>query len=329
MSFITLNQVGILTPTTLFQNLSFTVREETRIGVVASNGGGKTTLLRCIVGLIEPTVGAITRSRGLRLGFVEQEVPADLLDLTLSEAVRAALPFADRASGLWRVKILLDAFETPIELHERPLRALSGGWQKLALIARTWALEPDALLLDEPTNHLDLAKIQLLENWINHTAQHTPMIIVSHDRRFLDTCTTHTLFLRPEISKIYEHPYSRARYLLSEDDAAETAKLMRDMKEAERLRRSASELRNIGINSRSDAAQRKSKQIAQRAMDLERTFKEPHKERTGQIRLSSRATHARILLSLDDVVVRAPDGQALFCTGKLKVFRHNEQKCVG
>ena len=61
---------------------------------------------------------------------------------------------------------MLDEFGAPAELHERPLHALSGGWQRLALIARAWVTEPDALLLDEPTNHLDLAKIQMLERWI-------------------------------------------------------------------------------------------------------------------------------------------------------------------
>ena len=329
MSFITLDQVGVGTSAPLFQNLCLTVGKNDRIGIIAGNGGGKSTLLRCIAGTSELTSGSITRSRGLRLAFVEQTVPLSLLDLTLTEAVHSALPQDEQADGAWRVDMLLDEFETPAELRTRLIRDLSGGWKRLALIARAWAMEPDALLLDEPTNHLDLDKIRLLENWINAPQRRMPMIIASHDRRFLDACTTHTLFLRPVISKIYEHPYSRARFLLVEDDAAQAAKLTRDMKEAERLRRSASELRNIGINCHSDAAQKKSKQIAQRAEDIEQKFTPSHRERSGQIRLSSRETHARVLLSLDDVVVRAPDGRALFRTGKMKVLQGDRIVVLG
>ena len=328
MSFITLRQVGVSTPEPLFQKLNLTIGEGCRIGVMAANGGGKTTLLRCIAGLAEPTEGAITCSRGLRLGFVEQDVPAAFLDQTLFECLRTALP-ADQQTDTWRVDVLLASFEFPEELRHRPIRALSGGWQKLALIAQAVASEPDALLLDEPTNHLDLSKIQFLECWLGENAGRMPMVIVSHDRRFLDACTTHTLFLRPKVSKLYARAYSIARQLISEDDTAEQTKLEQDLKEAQRLRRSANELKNIGINSRSDSAQKKAKQIFARVAEIENNLKEPHKERTGQIRLNSRNTHARVLLSLDDVVVRTPDGKALFKTGKIKIFQGDRIVLLG
>ena len=328
MSFIALHQVGVLTPEPLFQNLSLTIGEGCRIGVVAGNGGGKTTLLRCIAGVAEPTEGTITFSRGLRLGLVEQDVPSALLDQTLFECLRLALP-ADQQEETWRIEVLLASFEFPEELHHRSIRAQSGGWQKLALIARAAASEPDALLLDEPTNHLDLSKIQFLEHWLADNAGLMPMLIVSHDRGFLDACTTHTLFLRPGLSRFYAHPYGMARQLLREDTAAEKTKLEQDIKEAQRLRRSANELKNIGINSRSDAAQKKSKQIAARAAEIENNLKELYKERTGQIKLNSRDTHARVLLSLDDVVVRTPGGNALFKTGKLKVFQGDRLVLLG
>ncbi len=319
MKSIILRQVSVEAYSPLFQNLSLSIGEEDRVGLVAGNGGGKTSLLRCIAGLEEPTFGTITRSRELRLGFVEQDTPSSVLDLSLSEAVSSALSPSEQENGLWRVDATLDEFETPSEFRSQPIRTLSGGWQKLALIARAWVAEPDALLLDEPTNHLDITKLRLLERWINDPARRMPMIIASHDRSFLDTCTTHTLFLRPDVSRTYGHAYSRARCLLEEDDAAEVAKLGRDMKEAERLRQSANELRNIGLNSRSDAAQKKSKHMAQRAANLEQTFGSLHKERSGDIRLKSSETHARFLLSFDDIVVRTPNGRALFRTGKIQV----------
>src|SRR5262245_7072108 len=183
MPSISLRDVGVLSPHTLFQNLTLTIGDADRIGLIAGNGGGKTTLLRCLAGLGDPTAGEIVRSRGLRIGYVEQDVPANLLSLPLAEAIRRALPPAERAATEWRVDVVLDEFGASPDLHDRTLHALSGGWQRLALIARAWVTEPDALLLDEPTNHLDLAKIQMLERWI--AACCVPMVIASHDRRFL------------------------------------------------------------------------------------------------------------------------------------------------
>ena len=101
---------------------------------------------------------------------------------------------------------------TPDAMRERPLSTLSGGWQRLALIARAWIADPDVLLLDEPTNHLDLQRLAVLEDWIRHATEGMAMVVASHDRQFLDACTNRTLFLRPEVSRLYAHPFSRARH---------------------------------------------------------------------------------------------------------------------
>ena len=288
MATINLQDVGVVSPRPLFQNLSLTIGPGDRIGLIAANGGGKSTLLRCIAGLTETGAGAVTLSRGLRLGLVEQDVPAALLDLTLAEAVRSALPPDRREHEGWRVGAVLDEFATPEELYDRPVRALSGGWQRLMLLARVWVTEPDALLLDEPTNHLDLEKIALLEAWIAGPAARTPLLVASHDRSFLDTSTTRTLFLRPGVSRMYAHPYSRARLLLADDDAAQDRKHTKDAKEAGRLRRNAGELRNVGVNSGSDLLQKKSMQLKERAEKLEQALRPAHVERTADIRLASR-----------------------------------------
>ncbi|MGE0726067.1 MAG: ATP-binding cassette domain-containing protein, partial [Alphaproteobacteria bacterium] len=99
MGSITLRGVGVIAAAgPLFRNLDLTVADGDRIGLVAGNGGGKSTLLRCIAGSAEPTEGTIVRSRGLRVGVVEQDVPASLLDLPLAEALRRAIPAAERAA---------------------------------------------------------------------------------------------------------------------------------------------------------------------------------------------------------------------------------------
>ncbi len=327
MPSISLRDVGVLTPHPLFQGLTTTIGETDRIGLIAGNGGGKTTLLRCLAGVAEPTTGDIVRSRGMRVGYVDQDVPANLLNLPLAEAIRRALPAAERDSNEWRVDVVLDEFGAPPDLHDRPLHALSGGWQRLALVARVWVTEPDALLLDEPTNHLDLAKIQMLERWI--ALCRVPMVIASHDRQFLDACTTRTLFLRPGTSRIYPHPYTRARHLLAEDDAAQEAKVAKETREVDRLRRNANELKNVGINSGSDLLLKKSKQLRGRAAALEQTLTSLHSERSGDIRLANRGTHAKVMLALAGVDVAAPDGRLLFRVAKLDVFQRDRLVLLG
>ncbi len=329
MGTISLRDVGVLSPRTLFQNLTLSFGPGDRIGLVAGNGGGKSTLLRCIAGQTEPGSGAITRSRGLRVGFVEQDVPADLLELTLAEAVRRALPPELREYESWRVGAVLDEFDTPEDLRDRPVQALSGGWQRLMLLARVWITEPDALLLDEPTNHLDADKIAMLEAWIGGAAAQTPMLVASHDRSFLDACTTRTLFLRPGVSRFYAHPYSRARPLLAGDDAAQDRKHAKDAKEVDRLRRNAGELRNIGVNSGSDLLQKKSMQLNERAERLEQELRPAHVERSADIRLSSRSTHAKVLIAIQNLVVRTPDGRPLFRIGKLDVRQGDRLVVLG
>jgi ATPase subunit of ABC transporter with duplicated ATPase domains len=329
MATINLRQVGYTASLPLFENLSLTIGDADRIGVVAGNGAGKSTLLRCLNGHTEPTSGEITRSRGLRTVLVEQEIPATLHNLTLSEAVRRAISPIERETEGWRVDLVLDELEAPEAIHDKPIHTLSGGWQRLALIARAWVSEPDMLLLDEPTNHLDLDKIRLLETWLNNAARSVPLVIASHDRQFLDTCTNRTLFLRSEMSRLYAHPYTTARALLADDDAAQGAQLERDTREAARLRRSANELRNIGINSRSDAAQKKSSQMARRADLMEQALRPVPVDRSAAIRLSNRDTHAQVLLTLQDLPVRTPNGRTLLHVDKLMIFRGDRVLLMG
>jgi ATPase subunit of ABC transporter with duplicated ATPase domains len=323
MSLININRLGIVSPRVLFRGFDITINAEDRIGLIAGNGAGKTTLLRCIARQAEAGEGEITWRRGLRVGFVEQDMPAGLLELTMTEAIRRALPVAEREAEAWKVGLVLDMLEAPAEMRERRLAELSGGWQRLTLIARVWVTDPDVLLLDEPTNHLDLQRLDVLENWINHATEGVAMLIASHDRQFLDCCTNRTLFLRPDDSRDYAHPFSRARALLEADNAARQTKLARDAKEADRLRRSAGHLRNVGINSGSDTWLKKSKQLAGRAEAIEQSLKPLAQARSGEIRLSNRGTHAKVLVSLDNVAVATPDGVTLFDTGVLKIFQRD------
>ncbi|WP_337268696.1 ABC-F family ATP-binding cassette domain-containing protein [Oryzifoliimicrobium ureilyticus] len=317
MSILNLRNLGVSFSYPLFSNLNLTINAGDRLGIVAANGRGKSTLLKAIAGLAETTEGEITRARGLTIGMVEQNVPAALMGLSFRDAVVAALPASEAESESWRADVVLEGLGVPEDLRERALGALSGGWQRLALIARAWVREPDLLLLDEPTNHLDLQKIALLEDWLNALPRETPVIMASHDRAFLDAVSNRTLFLRPEASQVYSLPYSLARQAVDEADAADQKRYERDMKTAEQLRRQAAKLKNIGINSGSDLLVVKTKQLKERAEKLEDAAKPAHLERSaGAIRLANRGTHAKVLVTLEDAAVTTPDGALLFRTGR-------------
>src|SRR6187399_16375 len=317
MTLINIRNLGVTLSAPLFSRLDLSVNAGDRIGLVAANGRGKSTLLRCIAGMAEPSEGEIARSRGLTIGYVMQEVPSALADTPFHAAVLDMPVVERRASEGWRVDVALESLEVPEALWQRPLKQLSGGWQRFAMLARVVVAEADVLLLDEPTNHLDLARICQLEAWLNALPPEMPVVIASHDRAFLDATTNRTVFLRPERSPIFSLSYTQARVALSEADASDERRYRRDLKVAEQLRQHAAKLNNIGINSGSDLLLQKTRQLKQRAAKLEDAAKPDHLERpAGTIKLANRGTHAKVLIALDDAAVTTPDGSLLFKTGK-------------
>lgn len=329
MGSISLNKISLTLGRELFRELDFVLAERDRVGLVAGNGMGKSSLLRIIAGQLEPSGGEVTRSRGLTVGHMEQEVRAELFGLSLRDAVAEALPTELRETEGWRADVALDGFDAPWEMRDLAVSALSGGWQRLMLIARMWVSEPDALLMDEPTNHLDLAKILKLESWLNGVARNVPTIIASHDRAFLDAVTNRTLFLRPGVSRYFPVPYSAARVELEREDATVEARNERDLKEAGKLRKQAAKLTNIGINSGSDLLQSKSRQLRERAARIEDNVLAVHRERSGEIRLSNSGTHAKLMLALEEVAVATPTGRELFRIEKLHVFQGDRVVLLG
>jgi ATPase subunit of ABC transporter with duplicated ATPase domains len=317
MTLITLRNLGVSLGAPLFSALNLVVNAGDRIGLVAANGRGKTTLLRCMAGSMEASEGGITRARGLSVGYVEQNVPEALMERPLHEAVLETLLPDAQHSESWRVDVALDQLGVTEALREMPLKHLSGGWQRFAMLARVLVTDADVLLLDEPTNHLDLARIGQLETWLNALPREMPVVIASHDRAFLDATTNRTLFLRPEQSQIFSLPFTPARAALREADASDERRYQRDLKTAQQLRQQAAKLNNIGINSGSDLLLSKTRQLKARAEKLEDAAKPAHLERSaGTIRLANRGTHAKVLVTLEDAAVETPDGRLLFKTGK-------------
>ncbi|WP_171136665.1 ABC-F family ATP-binding cassette domain-containing protein [Ruegeria sp. HKCCC1038] len=317
MTVMNINALSVIRGDVLFDDLNFTISKGDRIGLVAANGRGKTTLLECMVGQSDPTSGNIVRARGLRVGYVTQYVPDHAHARTLYDWVLGSLPHELAEYESWRVDVVLGDLNVPYEFQHRPLSELSGGWQRTALLAAAWVQEPDLLLLDEPTNHLDLHRIGLLQNWLSDLPRDLPFVVTSHDRAFLDETTNRTLFLRANRSRVFSLPYTAARAALDEADAADQRRFVNDLNKAQQLRKQAAKLKNIGINSGSDLLVTKTKQLNDRAAQIEAGAKPAHRERsTGDIKLVNSGTHAKALVTLDDVRVETPDGRLLYKTGQ-------------
>ncbi|MCX8508707.1 MAG: ATP-binding cassette domain-containing protein, partial [Rhodobacteraceae bacterium] len=330
MSLLAARSLSLTLGQPLFTDLSFTIAQGDRIGLVAANGRGKSSLLRLLAGALDPTTGEVTRVRGLKVGLVAQDVPADLLPLSLRVAVLGGLaPEAAEYEG-WRVDVMLDDLEVPEALRDQPLATLSGGWQRTALLARVAVGEPDLYLLDEPTNHLDLGRMRHLTGWLAGLPRSVAVIAASHDRAFLDEATGHSLFLRAEKSRFFALPFSAARAALAEADGADARLYQTRMKEAEQLRKQAAKLKNIGINSGSDLLTVKTRQLKDRAERIEAAARPAHRDGSaGAIRLSNSGSHAKALVTLAEAVITTPDGRALFSTGQKWIERGDRVVLLG
>lgn len=317
MSLLAVKSLSLTLGQPLLSDLSFTVQPGDRIGLVAANGRGKSSLLRLLAGRLEATAGDVTRARGLKVGLVEQDVPEALMPLTLRAAVLGALPAEEADYEGWRVDVALDDLSVPEGLRDLPLAGLSGGWQRTALLARAAVGEPDIYLLDEPTNHLDLGRIARLTGWLDDLPRAVAVIAASHDRAFLDEAMGRTLFLRAEKSRFFALAYSAARATLAEADGADARLYQNRMREADQLRRQAAKLKNIGINSGSDLLVIKTKQLKDRAERIAAAARPAHQEQSaGAIRLANSGVHAKALVTLNDASVTTPDGRLLFRTGQ-------------
>ena len=233
----------------IFQDISLGIPRRARTAIVGANGIGKTTLLRILVGLDEPSAGEIHRSKGLRIGYLPQEATllndgtlwdqclqafSELIALSteLQQLEKEMANPQTRDAALARYGTRQTYFEhlggytyeatirqtlTGLGFSEsdyqRPVLQLSGGQRTRALLAQLLLEDPDLLLLDEPTNHLDIGAVEWLEAWLRDWDG--AVVIVSHDRYFLDQVATTIWEMTPVIEK-YRGNYSA--YVLQREE---------------------------------------------------------------------------------------------------------------
>ena len=233
---------------TLFDSISFMINEKDRIGLVGKNGAGKTTLLRIITGEQEPSEGAVTLNGECSIGYLPQQMrvadtttlkaetekafdevlrlEAQIEKITTEIAERTDYESEEYSTLIHRLNEAQDRYhilggdtrEADIEKtllglgfkrtdFDRPTKEFSGGWRMRIELAKLLLQRPSIFLLDEPTNHLDIESIQWLEEYLKN--YNGAVLLISHDRAFLDNVTTRTIEL--SLGHIYDYkvPYSK------------------------------------------------------------------------------------------------------------------------
>ena len=182
----------------LFDSISFKINRKERVGLVARNGHGKTTLFRILAGMEEPDSGSIALPRNYRIGYVEQQL--EFSEGSVFEEAAKGLG-ADAHDQIWRVEKILSGlgFEKR-DLEKRP-EELAGGFQVRLNLTKVLLADYNLLLLDEPNNYLDITSIRWLERFL--MSWPGELMLVTHDRSFMDKVVTHTMAIhRRKVKKI-------------------------------------------------------------------------------------------------------------------------------
>src|SRR5512139_218685 len=215
----------------LFDGVSFTVNPRERVGLVGRNGHGKSTLFRMILGEEHQDAGTITVPSGYTVGHLSQHIHFTE-DTVLEEACLALPPNEDHIDETYKAEAILHGLGFTNEDFGRDPASLSGGYQVRLNLAKVLASEPNLLLLDEPTNYLDIVSVRWLTQFLR--AWRTEMIIITHDRDFMDSVTTHTMIIhRCKVRKVPGSTQKLYDQILMEEEIYEKTRLNDEKKRKE------------------------------------------------------------------------------------------------
>jgi len=329
-----------------------------RIGLIGPNGEGKTTLLKLLAGLIDPTEGTVRRRRGLRVGYLPQDPPgaeAGTLWEVLAEPfaelrqtgrrmqeVGARLSDAPDEAGLLkrfadlqhafeagggyaidrRVRTVLTGLGFAAADAARPMDTFSGGQRSRAMLGKLLLLEPDVLLLDEPTGHLDTAAVEWLERYLEGFG--SAIVVVSHDRYLLDRVGRATWELAAGRLETYPGNYTAH---LAQRRQRRLERLRTWRRQQEHVRKTEEFIRRHHAGSRS-------KEARGRRRRLERFLREEAVERPGEagrihLRLSPAERSGEEVLTARDLVAGHDPARPVVAVGDLQVRRGRRVAVVG
>lgn len=305
----------------LLDEVSLVLHKGERYGLIGRNGAGKSTLMRILSGEETPDGGEIWRADGLKVSRLEQEVP-NLNDQSIYENVVAALAELGEqiaeyhrlsqqsldAAGLkrleqvqqrieaedgWQIKQRVESVLERLALPaDTPLSSLSGGWRRRVALAKALVRDPDVLLLDEPTNHLDIDTIQWLENQLTNFPG--TIIVITHDRAFLDAVANRILLLDRGHITTYESSYSeflQRREAELEIEARHNAEFDKRLAEEEKWIRQGIKARRTRNEGRVRALKSMREERARRRIA-------PGK---AQIQLADTDSSGKLVIELDEV----------------------------
>ena len=348
----------------LLNGVSWEVKKGERVGLVGVNGAGKSTLLKIITGEVEPDEGEVfVAKRNMKVAYLTQEFEVDQDSTVMEEFLsvysdqvkvqkeieRVQVELEESTDDMERMGDLIDELnklqaeaESFLDIgtldkaidqmmpklgfreedKDKVVSSFSGGWQMRVSLGKIILREPDILLLDEPTNHLDLATISWLEGYLKE--QDIPMVVVSHDREFLDQLSTKIVELERGKAKSYKGNYTEYVEQKEKENMQQRIAYDRQQKEVKRLEEMVSRLQGGGQAGRAQSALKELEKIKDPETYVlkpfeakSRTFNFPATERCGEVVLRiNNLTHGY-------------EGKTLFDKAKLQLERGERLAILG
>jgi len=340
----------------ILDGVTFRLDSREKVALVGRNGTGKTTLVKILTGQIEPDSGTVQLAKGAKVGYLRQEAPVTMGRTVLEEAEAAVEEQLALRSRLAELEVTLeqgipshDDLEEYATLHEHFLEAegysaerdvrvvlqrmgftedefdkqtakLSGGEKTRLAIARLLLEEPDLLILDEPTNHLDLQATEWLEGWLK--GYHGAVLLVSHDRAFLDNTAERVLLMKDCVVKSYPGPFPKYLELKAEEDARLTEVARRQEMELAKM----DEYVRRFMNSQRTAQARGRLKLMNRL--LENKVEAPKNEKGMRAGFGDAKRSGDVVLAAEKLTIRfesALEGQTILFSGLEWTARYGDR----